>query len=155
MQQSASEIEVIIVDVAETEVERPKKNRKVTIAGNKSAIRYTVERFIDNHTLLPFYSPFCPRMRVEQVREDMGGNNPVGVHGRLGILAIPRPNQLRFCPLCAQEDKKQFGESYWHRLHQLPGVEVCPTHAVFLENSDAPASYQEKSYDLISAQQGI
>lgn len=116
---------------------------------------YTVERFIDNHTLLPFYSPFCPRMRVEQVREDMGGNNPVGVHSRLGILAIPRPNQLRFCPLCAQEDKKQFGESYWHRLHQLPGVEVCPTHAVFLENSEAPASYQEKSYDLISAQQGI
>ena len=39
LQKSASEIEVIIVDVAETEVERPKKNRKVTIAGNKSAIR--------------------------------------------------------------------------------------------------------------------
>src|SRR4028119_2140385 len=39
LQQSSSEIEVIIVDVAETEIERPKKNRKVTIAGNKSAIR--------------------------------------------------------------------------------------------------------------------
>ncbi len=39
LQQSASEIEGIIVDVAETEVERPKKNRKVTIARNKSAIR--------------------------------------------------------------------------------------------------------------------
>ena len=39
LQQSSSEIEVIIVDVTETEVEQPKKNRKATIAGNKSAIR--------------------------------------------------------------------------------------------------------------------
>ena len=38
LQQLESEIEVIIVDVAETEIERPKKNRNTTIAGNKSAI---------------------------------------------------------------------------------------------------------------------
>lgn len=37
LQQSSSEIEVIIVDVAETEIERPKKNRNVTIAENRSA----------------------------------------------------------------------------------------------------------------------
>jgi len=39
LQQSEPEIEVIVVDVAETEIERPKKNRKATIAGNRSAIR--------------------------------------------------------------------------------------------------------------------
>lgn len=38
LQQAETEIEVIIVDVAETEVERPKKNRNVIIAGNKSVI---------------------------------------------------------------------------------------------------------------------
>ncbi|HEX3557918.1 MAG TPA: TnsD family Tn7-like transposition protein [Pyrinomonadaceae bacterium] len=35
------------------------------------------------------------------------------------------------------EDKKLVGEVYWHRLHQLPGVLVCPSHNVFLEDSHA------------------
>lgn len=38
LQKSDLEIEVIVVDVAETEIERPQKNRNVTIAANKSAI---------------------------------------------------------------------------------------------------------------------
>lgn len=36
LQESETEIEVIVVDVAEVEIERPKKNRKVTIAASKS-----------------------------------------------------------------------------------------------------------------------
>lgn len=39
LQQSEAEIEVIVVDVAETEIERPQKNRKTITVGNKSAIR--------------------------------------------------------------------------------------------------------------------
>lgn len=35
----SEEIEVVVVDVAETEIERPKKNRKCITAGNSAAIR--------------------------------------------------------------------------------------------------------------------
>ena len=35
----SEEIEVVVVDVAETEIERPKKNRKGITAGNSAAIR--------------------------------------------------------------------------------------------------------------------
>jgi hypothetical protein len=38
MCKSQTEIEVVIIDVAETEIERPKKNRSSTIAASKSAI---------------------------------------------------------------------------------------------------------------------
>ena len=38
LQQSETEIEVIVIDVAETEIERPQKNREVTIAENNAAI---------------------------------------------------------------------------------------------------------------------
>ena len=38
LQQTNTEIEVIVVDVAETEIERPKKNRNTTIAVNRSVI---------------------------------------------------------------------------------------------------------------------
>ena len=39
MVKSNTEIEIVIVDVAETEIERPKKNRSHTTVANRSAIR--------------------------------------------------------------------------------------------------------------------
>jgi hypothetical protein len=119
--------------------------------------RYTVEHLIDDRTLLPFYSPFHPLKRVERLRQDMQGSGKVLVAGRLGLMAnsIPAPAWLRFCPLCIEEDKKQFGEPYWHRLHQVPGVEVCPVHFVFLENSKAQVLHRKTRHEFISAQQAI
>lgn len=38
LQQDGEEIEIIVVDVAETEIERPKKNRRGTIVANRNAI---------------------------------------------------------------------------------------------------------------------
>jgi hypothetical protein len=40
---------------------------------------------------------------------------------------------------------------YWHRLHQIPGVEVCSTHNVFLEISSARRNNDE----FVSAEQEI
>ncbi len=39
LEKESEDIQVVVVDVAETEIERPKKNRKCTTAGNKAAIR--------------------------------------------------------------------------------------------------------------------
>ncbi len=117
---------------------------------------YTVDRLIDEHTLLPFYSPFCPLERVNRTREDMRGDEgfPHG-HLSLSIVVHNQKNWLRFCPLCVEADRKQYGESYWHRLHQLSGVEVCPVHAVFLEDSNIPIRHRGKSCEFISAEQRI
>lgn len=38
LQQNKEEIDVIVVDVTEIEIERPKKNRKLTTVGNKNVI---------------------------------------------------------------------------------------------------------------------
>ena len=118
---------------------------------------YTVERLIDEHTLLPFYSPFLPSERVSHLRQDMEGDNGLLAQMRSGITGscIHLPKWLRFCPLCAEEDEKQFGGRYWHRLHQVPGVEVCPFHDVFLENSKARVQAKRSRYELISANQAI
>lgn len=98
---------------------------------------YTVDELIDRHTLLPFFAPFLPTERVRQVREAMGGPTGAGLYTRIGVNAslIAVPQQFRFCPVCADDDLRQFRERYWHRVHQLPGVEVCPVHAVWLEAS--------------------
>jgi hypothetical protein len=118
---------------------------------------YIVERLIDDHTLLPFYSPFHPPERLEGLREDMQGNTRVSVPGALGMMAnsVPSPERLRFCPLCTEDDERHFSETYWHRIHQIPGVEVCPVHAVFLENSNAQVLHRKTRHEFVSAQQAI
>ena len=116
---------------------------------------YTVERFINEHTLLPFYSPFCVPEQIKIVREDMQGTNGSKIHGRLGLLINHRQEWLQFCPLCAASDEKQFGEHYWHRLHQVPGVIACPVHAIFLEKSKVNLRHQVRRYQFISAKQAI
>jgi Tn7-like transposition protein D/TniQ len=98
---------------------------------------YTADQVIDDHTLLPLYSPFLPRGRVTQLRNGMAGLGGHVLHGRAGLMAsrISTPKWFRFCPACVTSDGKDFGETYWHRLHQLPGILTCPRHNVFLEDS--------------------
>lgn len=115
----------------------------------------TVDRFIDQHTILPFFSAFLPPERVQIIRQDMTNGNGAAAHMRSGIMAsrITMPKYLRCCPTCVHEDKKQFGNSYWHRLHQLPGVEVCPQHQVFLENSSVGIRTGRNKLQFISVEQ--
>jgi hypothetical protein len=116
---------------------------------------YRVKNLINNHTLLPFYSPFCPPERVKRILEEMFTHKTktLPLHLHLGLGNGTKQEFIQFCPLCAQEDKEIFGEYYWHRLHQIPGVEVCPVHNVFLENTSIP--YRPKKTMLISAEKFI
>ena len=118
---------------------------------------YTVDDLIDDHTLLPFYRSFLPPERLQCLRNDMCGDNGPGIHMRVGIVGcpIPLPVWLRFCPLCMAEDIKHFGECYWHRIHQVPGVEVCPVHEVFLQNSSVHARNTRPQGQFISANRVI
>ena len=47
--------------------------------------KYTADYFIDCHTLLPFYSPFLPQERLNQIREQMLTHETDGLHRRAGI----------------------------------------------------------------------
>lgn len=45
---------------------------------------------------------------------------------------------LKFCPTCYTKDIASFGVTYWHLIHQVPGVEACPIHRVWLIHEDLP-----------------
>lgn len=98
---------------------------------------FTTNRFIYEHTLFPFYEPFLPPERARKVRKDMGGTDGAAIHKLAGVTPsnIRTPNWLRYCPLCVVDDRRAYRVCYWHRLHQVPGVEVCPTHGIFLKDS--------------------
>ncbi|WDL98838.1 TnsD family transposase [Alicyclobacillus sp. ALC3] len=98
---------------------------------------YTAEKLIKMHTLYPFYSAFLPPQRANLVFESMKGDIGHSVHGRLGIMAssISTDKTLKYCGKCFEEDRTRWGEPYWHRVHQVPGVYICPIHRTLLYRS--------------------
>lgn len=119
--------------------------------------RISADRLIDNNTLFPFYSPFLPEDRVKRIRKEMRYGDSRIVHKLAGInnSSIRTPDWLRFCPTCVRVDRRRFDFTYWHRIHQLPSIEVCPDHAVFLENSRARARNRFSKYGYISAERAV
>lgn len=97
---------------------------------------YSINRLLYQHTLYPLYSAFTNKQRAEDLRRDMTMRGRGAAHGRSGALSCKvRPRFLRYCLECVKEDRATWGETYWHRLHNAPGVEVCLTHRIFLDNS--------------------
>jgi hypothetical protein len=81
---------------------------------------YTAEDFIHQNTLYPLFSAFVSPERARALRKDMIG--PVGgAHGRAGVLTSKiQYHYFKFCPMCAAEDRNRWGETYWHRIHNVP-----------------------------------
>lgn len=127
------------------------------IATLSDSYAYTADFVIDHHTALPYYSVFLPAERLSRIRSDMVNGDGRGLYMKAGLTAgrIPVPSRLRFCPLCAKEDKEQFGECYWHRLHQIPGVEVCPLHYVFMKESTVPTANNRIRHAFVAAESNI
>jgi hypothetical protein len=99
------------------------------------------ETIIYHHTLLPLFSLFMDKSRAEEMIQSTINTNGerillrslVGVQGQMD-------KSLYYCPRCAAHDKDQYGEAYWHRIHQIPGVFICPHHGEFLKKFDIKAS---------------
>ena len=92
----------------------------------------SAEFFLQNATVFPYFQPFLTEKRADAYRGYLSNSLPdsKSLYFSLGMgkLRYPRTNYLRFCAECWKEDVKKHGEPYWRRLHQLPGVMVCPVH---------------------------
>lgn len=101
--------------------------------GNSSI--YNEEYFINKHTNLPFYLPFLKLDDQIVVKKSMINSNGKGIYAKMGIVAggICTKRGLYYCPKCAAEDIRNVGEPYFHRIHQVPGVIICPTHLCLLK----------------------
>ncbi len=97
---------------------------------------YTADRLIDENTVLPFFAPYLESTRYQNAKLDMRGNGGVAIGLRLGLHAgIRWPNRLRHCPVCDAKNRDRFGETFWARLHQIAGINICPVHRCFLEET--------------------
>jgi len=90
----------------------------------------TVSRLIDNHTLLPYYQPFLSVSQLQYAQSQMAFRGSGGLKLKLGLIAsrLEHATRTRFCSACLKQDDACKGVAYWHRVHQLPGVLICPHH---------------------------
>lgn len=93
----------------------------------------TVTDVISRHTLLPYFQPFMAQQQVNDVCAMMAGHDS-SLKFRLGVVAsrLESSSRIRFCTSCVEQDLVDTGAAYWHRVHQLPGVLVCPHHGTVL-----------------------
>lgn len=95
---------------------------------------------VEKHTMFPYYGRFLQRDRRQQALSLLLQTDE-RYHNLLYQLKSKHVSRyLRYCPICAMEDRKQYGETYWHRSHQLQGINICPVHRCFLCDSLVPIS---------------
>ena len=119
--------------------------------------RLTAERFIADTTIFPFLKPFLTQDKAARLFDDMkyGNSNIYNIAGFSHVL-LSRQQRLRYCELCIRDDIEKYGEPYWHRLHQLPGVFACATHSIALTDSSVEAAAAIDRYcPLLPATDGV
>ena len=95
----------------------------------------SIENVIMNHTMFTAYAMFLlPDRRKEVLKSLMKMD---GKHRSIRGMNIGQTNRyMKYCPLCAAEDRKSYGETYWHVDWEIEAVNICPTHRCYLNETD-------------------
>lgn len=96
---------------------------------------YSSDKFIYNHTILPFYIPFISDKIKKDIMRIIKFNGSDKVHNKLGFISgsICKKEHIYYCPICAKKDIEKYGEPYIHREHQLQGIILCPHDGTLLK----------------------
>lgn len=97
---------------------------------------FTMESLVYAHTLFPLYGPFIPEERRLRCLDWMAEKSRGSVHLAMGVAAsiVRMPRHIRYCPDCLKEQAVRYGEYFWVRSWQAPGVECCPHHGMLLNS---------------------
>ncbi|MCT4594726.1 MAG: TnsD family Tn7-like transposition protein [Anaeromicrobium sp.] len=116
-----------------TQIDFP-NNLDLVVSKLPNSINYTSESIIKNNTLYNCYLPFVPIQTQRKIIRIMKGQERSKTFGFVGMSTQKhlKRRHLFYCPICAKQDYKRFGESYFHRIHQIPGVNICNQHKCLL-----------------------
>lgn len=114
----------------------------------------SLDKLVLDHTMYPQYARFVP---LEQKKSALYrlGHDPCDIHHLFPVLPRDEGERyLRFCPVCVREDRKIYGEAYWHRSHQIRNMRICTKHKCMLMESSVPAK-SEQSFTFCPAENHI
>ena len=92
-------------------------------------------------TLFPYFASLLSSTRRDALATRLSNGRGEALFFSLGMAAsrIVRRPWLRLCPRCSEQDRTERGETYWRRVHQLPGIEFCPWHSASLVETVVPS----------------
>ena len=101
------------------------------VAQIPQGVKLTAEHFIKECTIFPLLKPFLDKSKCDGLFDAMRN----GSKNTYNIICFPRVftaqrRYLAYCNQCVKRDTEIYGEPYWHRVHQLLGVYICPIHSV-------------------------
>lgn len=100
---------------------------------------YSADKLVLEHTMFPQYARFieCPNKKDAFYRL---GHDFCDAHQLFSILPRNEGDKyLKYCPMCVADDRRQYGEAYWHRNHQIRNMDLCIKHRCKLINSKITA----------------
>lgn len=111
-----------------------------------------IEDIVMKHTMFPYYGRFISKERRNKAYQAL-----IGMRGNYNNL-LPKVKHcqkkfLRYCPLCAKADRDKFGETFWHRNHQITGINICQIHRCYLKSSEVVIS--AKASPILHYAEGI
>lgn len=113
---------------------------RINVLVEKFAVDFPggADELIERHTAFPYISRFLSTAIRAEVRGSLTGELPSRYTTRnlmtKGALINGRQS---FCQNCVANDLVVAGQSGFRRVHQMPGVFVCPWHGDILRESDA------------------
>lgn len=114
----------------------------------------TIEECFSKYTLAPYLMRYYSGKRKEEVLERILDASEIRkTYVFTSHMYSRTQTKLRYCPLCLKEDVEKYGESYWHRAHQIWIVDKCYKHGCNLLDSNVTisrASYHFTCADELS-----
>ena len=93
----------------------------------------SVKDVIIKNTLFPYYSRFSSLEKKTAMLEQLCRGETIVITSIRKFTAKSVP---RYCPQCVDEDRRTYGEAYWHIEHQIPLMMLCPEHGCLLQVAD-------------------
>ena len=109
-----------------------------------------IQLILLNHTMFPYHCRFLPMERKNKAMQAL-----INMDSDFrNLILFPRRTEapsMRYCPMCAADDRTTKGETYWHRIHHIWELKICPIHHCNLINTAFKLS-GKTSPDLIPAE---
>lgn len=125
--------------------------QKLTTKINHFSKEYTENYFLKNHTTAPLYAPF-----IKEEKNNLDDTLKKYYKTRKTSVEIQAKEHLYYCSECLKEQYEVYGEGFWDRLYQAPGVWVCFKHKRFLNRNrtnivrEPSEIFEIPKYELIS-----
>lgn len=97
--------------------------------------KMSADEVIMNNTMFPYYGRFLGKERRAEAYFALL-NTDGNYRNLMPIPKAKRQRFLRYCPICVNRDRDKYGETYWHRIHQMQSIDICPIHFCVLQNTD-------------------